>query len=47
VSSLLRDEDGNLNAQNKRIKNRTKHLDNDDLATKQYTDENIRIWETI
>jgi len=33
------DKDGNLNAQNKRIKNGTNRLDNDDLATKQFTDE--------
>jgi len=36
---LFIDKDGNLNAQNKRIKNGSKSLDNDDLATKQYTDE--------
>jgi len=44
VLILLRDysspsSDGNLNAQNKRIKNGSKPLDNNDLATKQYTDE--------
>jgi len=36
---LFIDEDGNLNAQNQRIKNGSKPLDNNDLATKQYTDE--------
>jgi len=39
TEGLFIDEDGNLNAQNKRIKNGTKPLDNNDLATKQYTDE--------
>jgi len=36
---LFIDEDGNLNAQNKRIKNGSKPLGNNDLAMKQYTDE--------
>jgi len=36
---LFIDEDANLNAQNKRIKNGSKPVDNNDLATKQYTDE--------
>lgn len=39
TEGLFIDEDGNLNAQNKRIKNGSKPLDNNDLATKQYTDE--------
>jgi len=39
IVELFIDGDGNINAQNKRIKNGTKPLDNDDLATKQYTDE--------
>jgi len=39
VISLLIDEGGNLNAKTKRIKNGTKPLDNNDLATKQYTDK--------
>jgi len=39
TEGLFVDEDGNLNAQNKRIKNESKPLDNNDLATKQYTDE--------
>jgi len=39
TEELFIDEDGNLIAQNKRIKNGTKPLDNNDLATKQYIDE--------
>jgi len=39
TEGLFIDEDGNLNAQNKRIKNGTKPLHHNDLATKQYTDE--------
>jgi len=39
TEALFIDEDGNLNAQNKRIKNACKPLDNNDLATNQYTDE--------
>jgi len=39
TEGLFIDEDGNLNAQNKRIKNGTKPLENNDLAKKQYTDE--------
>jgi len=39
TEGLFIDEDGNLNVQNKRIKNGSKPLDNNDLATKQYTDE--------
>jgi len=36
---LFIDEDGDLNAQNKRIKSGTKPLDNNDIAMKQYNDE--------
>jgi len=39
TEGLFIDEDGNLNAQSKRIKNGSRPLDNNDLATKQYTDE--------
>jgi len=39
TEGLFINKDGNLNAQNKRIKNGTKPLDNNDLATKQYTVE--------
>jgi len=39
TEELFIDEDGYLIAQNKRIKNGTKPLDNNDLATKQYIDE--------
>jgi len=39
TEGLFIDEEGNLNAQNKRIKNGSKPSDNNDLATKQYTDE--------
>jgi len=39
TKGLFIDEDGHLNAQNIRIKNGSKHLDNKDLATKQHTDE--------
>jgi len=39
TEGLFIDVDCNLNAQNKRIKNLSKPLNNSDLATKQYTDE--------
>jgi len=35
TEGLFIDEDGNFNAQNKRIKNGSKPLHNNDLATKQ------------
>jgi len=39
AEGLFIDEEGNLNAQNNRIKKGSKPLDNNDLATKQYTDK--------
>jgi len=41
IEGLFIDKGDDINAQYKRIKNGTKPLENDDLATKQYTDDNI------